>query len=417
MRARSMLLAVITTAAVTVPASGGLARNVAATHDDPRWDIHTVEADGTLSEPGKGHENVDIIRSTARMDFTANDVLELTLQVEGTLTEDYYVYINTDYHGRSINKTPAGTAFITGIEQGGYTATDLFWLDRETQWYDRYVPCDGLRHTAPADDTWRVEIPRSCLNDPSRVWVSWAARSTHADPNATASQYDSVPQPQYRNGAQTIWWGPIGFLPDPSGPYATATAAPTGSICDGRDQPRFSDVPATNPHADAINCLADYGIALGKGDGTYAPAGTLTWGQTASFIARTLETSGHPVPAGSDTCEGAAGTHEPTLEALHDASVIPPLGPDLIWCDGSSWMTREQMAAWVTEAARHAGLTPDTGTDFFPDDDSLLLEPHVNGVASLGIVTGKTDGTYAPFDRLRRDQMATFLVRLLALAS
>jgi hypothetical protein len=49
---------------------------------------------------------------------------------------------------------------------------------------------------------------------------------------------------------------------------------------------RFRDVPAGHTHAGAIGALAEAGIALGNGDGTYSPNRNLTRGQMASLLQR-----------------------------------------------------------------------------------------------------------------------------------
>jgi hypothetical protein len=50
--------------------------------------------------------------------------------------------------------------------------------------------------------------------------------------------------------------------------------------------PSFRDVPSAYAHAGAIGALAEAGIALGNGDGTYAPNQAITRGQMASLLDR-----------------------------------------------------------------------------------------------------------------------------------
>jgi hypothetical protein len=53
--------------------------------------------------------------------------------------------------------------------------------------------------------------------------------------------------------------------------------------------------------------------------------------------------------------------------------------------------------------------------DYFVDDDGHVQELSINKVASVGLAVGLGSG-YAPGGEVRRDQMATFLVRWLDLA-
>jgi hypothetical protein len=48
----------------------------------------------------------------------------------------------------------------------------------------------------------------------------------------------------------------------------------------------FTDVPSDHVHADAIRAVADAGVALGYGDGTFRPSERVTRAQMASFLVR-----------------------------------------------------------------------------------------------------------------------------------
>jgi glucose/arabinose dehydrogenase len=74
-------------------------------------------------------------------------------------------------------------------------------------------------------------------------------------------------------------------------------------------------------------------------------------------------------------------------------------------------VTREQMASFLVRAL---GL-PGTSTDFFTDDESSPHESDINRLAAAGITTGCTATTFCPTERVRREQMASFLARALDL--
>jgi hypothetical protein len=54
------------------------------------------------------------------------------------------------------------------------------------------------------------------------------------------------------------------------------------------EQATFTDVPPSSVHAAAIAALAEAGIALGNGDGTYRPSRPIDRGQMASFLKRSF---------------------------------------------------------------------------------------------------------------------------------
>lgn len=204
----------------------------------------------------------------------------------------------------------------------------------------------------------------------------------------------------------------------PGEPYAgpgagTTTSAPAPEprditdTCDDMQSVRFRDVLAGSTHGYAVQCIATYGITQGKDDGSYDPGGRLTKGQTATFLARTLETAGRPLAAGSDVCRNA-GVHEQALESLIEAGIASTSD-----CDADTSITRDRMALWVDRALSAAGVTASGSTDWFSDDDSSPFETAINRVTDRGVVTGKGDGCYGPSETLTRAQMATFLARTL----
>jgi glycosyl hydrolase family 18 (putative chitinase)/S-layer family protein len=74
-------------------------------------------------------------------------------------------------------------------------------------------------------------------------------------------------------------------------------------------------------------------------------------------------------------------------------------------------VARDQMASFLTRAL---DLPAATG-DYFTDDAGNFHEAAINSVAEAGISIGCSDGLFCPTDPVRRDQMASFLARALAL--
>ncbi|MGH3441002.1 MAG: M15 family metallopeptidase, partial [Nitriliruptorales bacterium] len=116
------------------------------------------------------------------------------------------------------------------------------------------------------------------------------------------------------------------------------------------EEPPFEDV-LTNAHRAEIEGLATAGIASGRGDRRYDPEAPVTRAELAAFLVRTYE--------------HVTGSQ---VEAEQDA---------------------------------------------FRDDDGHVLEPEIDAAASLGLATGKTADTFAPGQRTRREEAATFVARLI----
>lgn len=66
------------------------------------------------------------------------------------------------------------------------------------------------------------------------------------------------------------------------------------------------------------------------------------------------------------------------------------------------------------QPSRSATLAcPDAPASSFPDVRGNRHEPRILCLADLGVTQGLADGTYGPRDRVTREQMATFLVRMI----
>ncbi len=111
----------------------------------------------------------------------------------------------------------------------------------------------------------------------------------------------------------------------------------------------------------------------------------------------------------SADCSGSL--HAENLNRLIDAGIMDRFG-----CEMGMPMTRYLMADATARALDWALEIPETIPDYFSDDDHLpnTAQGHDVLIADYGVVTGKADGSFAPHDLLPRDQMATFLARLLA---
>ena len=77
-------------------------------------------------------------------------------------------------------------------------------------------------------------------------------------------------------------------------------------------------------------------------------------------------------------------------------------------------VTRAQMASFLVRAL---GLTSGADADLFDDDDGLIHEADINRLATAGVTSGCDVRRFCPDQPVTRAQMASFLVRALALTT
>ena len=175
----------------------------------------------------------------------------------------------------------------------------------------------------------------------------------------------------------------------------------------------FSDVPPSNVHETAIDCAVYWRLLVGSG-GFFRPDWVATRAQMATVVVQLLQASGVDVPAGPDAFDDDDGSvHEPNINALAAMGVVSGVEPRRFYPHFS--LARDQMASFLLrtyEAVIDAPAPP--ARDRFSDDETSVHEPRIDQAAALGLANGVTETSYEPGVSLRRDQMASFLTRLLA---
>ena len=209
--------------------------------------------------------------------------------------------------------------------------------------------------------------------------------------------------------------GPAGASHDGSGPHARLSddSCPAGQV-----QPaHFFDVADDEVHAAAIDCLVWYDVASGRSPLDYLPAVEVTRAQMARFVRNLVERSGGTLPAPTrDHFSDDNGTlHEDSINRVAEAGIVTGRGGGGFAPDGQ--VERGQMATFLVNAYEYrAGRTlPAPSADAFPDDDGTVHEANTDKAAQAGFVAGTGAGRYTPRGLVRRDQMASFLVRVLDL--
>jgi hypothetical protein len=175
---------------------------------------------------------------------------------------------------------------------------------------------------------------------------------------------------------------------------------------------RFSDVSGT--HARAIDCIGWWGVTQGAGSGAYLPAGGVTRGQLATFLARTLKLAGVPLPAPTATFTDTAGTpHDAAISQLAQLGVVR--GVTSTQFRPEATVTRAQMASFIAASWKvAAGTDLPPGSSRFTDTAGSTHAANIDRVAAAGLAAGTSASTYGPDAKVTRAQMATFLSRMLA---
>ena len=124
----------------------------------------------------------------------------------------------------------------------------------------------------------------------------------------------------------------------------------------------FPDVPADSPHLDAIEDLVDRGAVLGKADGTFGPADLLTRGQLASILARALGLA----PRATGPFTDVSGTHAGAINALAESDIILGRGDGTFAPNGT--ITRDQVASMVARLLELEGVERDAFDDVPADN-------------------------------------------------
>ncbi len=203
-------------------------------------------------------------------------------------------------------------------------------------------------------------------------------------------------------------------------PATTDATAPSARSIDGSCPAHlvppdgFLDVPEGSGHGRAIACLVWWRVVNGRTADAYAPREGVNRDAMAAFVARAILASGGWLPQDPPDAfrDDDASVHEQAINQLAAVGVIGGTG-------GGNYspgpvVNRGQMARFLANAAAHrTGRPLPAETDFFHDDAGSPFEASINQVAAAGITGGRSVGAYEPAGSVTREQMASFLARLL----
>ncbi len=248
---------------------------------------------------------------------------------------------------------------------------------------------------------------------PQQAVAAWSDSPSHA-----TTMYDAdathVAIGADTGGDRTVYTAHLLHLDPITDPTSRSAAA----ACPDDQVPAggFRDVSG-GPHAAAIACLVSWEVTSGTDGGTFEPAGQVTRGQLATFLASGLAAGGVPLPQGDRTAftdVDAGDVHAPAIASLSAAGVIDGY-PDGTFRPHAA-VQRGQMASLLTGAFEHAsdaGLAAPQRHWFgdVPPDHGFATD--INRLADAGWSTGYPDATYRSWQTVRRDQMASFVTRWL----
>lgn len=178
----------------------------------------------------------------------------------------------------------------------------------------------------------------------------------------------------------------------------------------------FDDLSGHWAKAD-VELLASKLIVHGVTDSRFAPDADITRAEFTALLVRALGLSLNPDGPTSGFADVAAiAWYKPAVEAAVDAGLASGLSPDRY--APSERITREQMAVMVAQALAFAGkeAAADRGALVKFTDRTSISDWAAAAVAqavAAGILSGMTDGTFAPSDHATRAQAAAVLKRLL----
>ena len=284
----------------------------------------------------------------------------------------------------------------------------------ELQWDVEISERAGVQHSAvtdargvvygkgpSTDDTPTGNTGRTLTQLSADGETEW--RATYA---AIADAADVDP-----DDIRTDWMlGPI----DDGALYGVSSSSPTqiiaiddsgGLALEDACVPPFEDVDETNVHAENICRLVEREITAGVTDTEFDPRGLVTRGQMATFLARSLDLDEVDDDRFSDVDPDSV--HAGSINAVAEADIA--LGRDDGTYDPDGTVTRAEMASFLARSAELDGVD---GTGFDDVDEDNVHAENIYAVRDAGITEGVSDSRYDPEGDVRREQMASFLIRM-----
>ena len=226
------------------------------------------------------------------------------------------------------------------------------------------------------------------------------------------------------------WAGTLDDMPLPGGDYTMhleavpSSGAPTPQPATfdftlGSFKPPSADDEGSI-HENDIGLIATLGITSGCGPELFCPGQRLARWQMALFLTRLHEVAGFALPTDVDQgftdIVGLPPEYQSAINQLALLGITRGTGPESF--DPQGLVSREQMALFLIRWSELAGVVLPDGSDQGFADISHTPAEHqidINRLAQLGITTGTAPGSFTPDGAVTREQMASFLARIIAI--
>lgn len=199
-------------------------------------------------------------------------------------------------------------------------------------------------------------------------------------------------------------------------PAQAAPARSTEVVCPPDRLPPlpFADVDGGSASADEIACLLGLGVVRGTTSTLYSGPTAVTRGQMALFLLRAARRAGASPEPGGEAFSDVGGAPEEVRDAvdrLSRAQVVRGY-PDGSYQPGAP-VRRDQMASFLVRLQHLAGGPVPAPERCFSDVGPGPHEDAVGTLCALGVAQGTGDGRFTPAGQVSRTQLAGFVARLL----
>ena len=321
---------------------------------------------------------------------------------------DCAVCHGTDYRGTVLSRTAGDRTLSTDF------GTKHFWRGFQVGCYD----C----HQGPSSDEGNPNHAPAASNATTNTiaYTPVSVPLTASDADGNPLSYRIVSQPASATVALSASTATIYPLPGFVGSDGFEFAASDGSTSSNLATVSFgvggsfADVPPSSIFASYVERIFHAGVTAGCSASplAYCPGSNVTRAQMAVFLERGLHGPAYEPPAATGIFDDVplSSPFAPWVEQLFHDGVTGG-------CGGSSYcptapVTRAQMAVFLIKTRHPVTCTyPSSGTVFTDVPAGYWAGGFVEQLWREGVTGGCGGGGYCPESAVRRDQMASFLVR------
>lgn len=179
----------------------------------------------------------------------------------------------------------------------------------------------------------------------------------------------------------------------------------------------LADVDPNGTHGPDIDCMVYFGIMPPASEGLFDPTGPIYRWQMAQFLIREARILGVEIPdVGSQGFTDIGGLAPDVVDDINSLKALGiTSGVSAVEFDPDGTIPRWQMALFLTRVHTSAGYLTPSGSSPFADLGGLSAEAEnaIQGLVALEVTNGTSATTFSPYSDVTREQMASFLARLL----